>query len=94
MSRPRRSRRSRRADLGGGKWINVDIHLSCGAQTLGATGRSTTYELMPTENLPLLQPLVNLGNGPGTRTFNTPIIDPIQPTLRVIVELGYDTPLS
>lgn len=46
-------------------------------------GSTTTYYLIPTENLPLLQPLVDLG-------VPAPIIALIQPTLTVLVSLGYD----
>ena len=47
------------------------------------TGGSTTYYLIPTANLPILQPLVDLH-------VPAPIIDLIEPTVRLIVELGYD----
>ncbi len=45
---------------------------------------ATTYYLIPTQNLPLLEPLRQV---PGV---GNPMADLIQPDLRVIVELGYD----
>ncbi|WP_254848419.1 PE-PPE domain-containing protein [Mycobacterium sp. SP-6446] len=44
---------------------------------------STSYDLIPTQNLPLLDPLRQIG-------VPSPIIDLIQPDLREIVDLGYD----
>jgi len=49
----------------------------------GYTGL-TSYYLIPALNLPLLEPLRQLG-------VPAPIIDLIQPVLRVIVDLGYGT---
>jgi hypothetical protein len=49
----------------------------------GYTG-ATTYYMIPTENLPLLEPLRSLP------VVGNPLADLIQPDLRVIVELGYD----
>src|SRR6185437_9159247 len=46
----------------------------------------TTYYMIPTEHLPLLQPLRML---PG---IGTPLADLIEPDLRVIVNLGYGDP--
>lgn len=43
----------------------------------------TTYYLVPTEHLPLLQPLRDIGIG-------VRLADAVEPTLRVLVELGYD----
>jgi hypothetical protein len=43
---------------------------------------ATTYYLIPTQNLPLLDPLRQLG-------VPSPIIDLIQPFLRAIIDLGY-----
>ena len=53
-------------------------------QPVSAADLSTTYILIPTQNLPLLDPLrviPFLGN---------PLAELIQPDLRVIVDLGYD----
>lgn len=50
----------------------------------------TTYITIPADNLPLLQPLIDFGAATGLGAVTTPIVDLIQPALRVIVELGYD----
>ncbi len=50
----------------------------------------TTYITIPAKNLPLVQPLLDIGNDTHTAFFLKPAVDLIQPTLRVLVELGYD----
>lgn len=50
----------------------------------------TTYITIPANNLPLLAPLIGFGAATGLGAVTTPIVDLIQPALRVIVELGYD----
>jgi hypothetical protein len=50
----------------------------------------TTYITIPTKHLPLVQPLRDFGTATGTTALITPIADLIEPTLRVLVELGYD----
>ncbi|HUO36445.1 MAG TPA: PE-PPE domain-containing protein, partial [Mycobacterium sp.] len=50
----------------------------------------TTYITIPALNLPLLQPLRNFGVATGTSALITPLADLIQPTLQVLVELGYN----
>ncbi|WP_454789448.1 PE-PPE domain-containing protein [Mycolicibacterium lutetiense] len=47
------------------------------------TSGNTTYYLVHTEHLPLLQPLRGIG-------ILTPALDLVEPTLRVLIELGYD----
>lgn len=47
------------------------------------TDGNTTYYLMHTQNLPLLQPLRDIG-------FPEPLLDLVEPTLRVLIELAYD----
>lgn len=56
-------------------------------------GSDTTYVLVPTPNLPLLQPLRDFGKATGTEFLTTPLIDLIQPALRVLIEAGYDRTL-
>ena len=53
----------------------------------------TTYVLIPTPNLPLLQPLREFGAFTHTEFLTTPLIDLIQPALRVLIETGYDRSL-
>jgi hypothetical protein len=50
----------------------------------------TTYITIPANNLPLLQPLIDIGTDTGLSALTTPIVDLIQPALRVLIELGYD----
>jgi len=50
----------------------------------------TTYVTIPTPNLPILQPLRDLGAATRTEFITTPLIDLIQPALRVLIETGYD----
>lgn len=50
----------------------------------------TTYITIPAANLPLMQPLIDFGAATGLGAVTTPIVDLLQPALRVIVELGYD----
>ncbi|MGV0742062.1 PE-PPE domain-containing protein [Mycolicibacterium sp. XJ870] len=47
------------------------------------TAGNTTYYLVHTENLPLLQPLRDIG-------FPEPALDLVEPALRVMIELAYD----
>lgn len=53
----------------------------------------TTYVLVPTPNLPLLQPLRDFGAAAGLESLTTPLVDLLQPALRVLVETGYDRSL-
>lgn len=50
----------------------------------------TTYITIPTANLPLLDPIRYLGALTHTEFLTTPLIDLIQPALRVLIEAGYD----
>ena len=57
------------------------------------TGTDTTYVLVPTPNLPLLQPLREFGAFTHTEFLTTPLIDLIQPALQVLIETGYNRAL-
>ncbi len=57
------------------------------------TGSDTTYVLIPTPNLPLLQPLREFGAFTGLEFITTLLIDLVQPALRVLIETGYDRTL-
>ncbi|MCI4673828.1 PE-PPE domain-containing protein [Candidatus Mycolicibacterium alkanivorans] len=50
----------------------------------------TTYITIPAKRLPLLVPLRDLGQALGLSGLTTPIADLLEPTLRVLVESGYD----
>ncbi len=47
------------------------------------TSGNTTYYLVHTEHLPLLQPLRDIG-------VPAPVLDLVEPTLRVLIDLAYD----
>ena len=53
-------------------------------------GQDTTYITIPTKNLPLLQPIRDLAAATGTSGFVSPIVDFVQPVLRVMIDTGYD----
>lgn len=63
----------------GSSVVNLDDPSTYTSYTSG----NTTYYLVNTEHLPLLQPLRNIG-------ILTPVLDLIEPTLRVLIELAYD----
>lgn len=50
----------------------------------------TTYITIPAINLPILQPLLDIGGDTGTTWLVKPIVDLIQPSLRVLIDLGYN----
>lgn len=56
-------------------------------------GSDTTYVLVPTPNLPLLQPLREFGAFTGLQFITTPLIHLIQPALKVLIDTGYDRTL-
>lgn len=49
---------------------------------------ATTYYMIPTENLPLLEPLRSIP------VVGDPLADLLQPALKVLVDLGYDDPFA
>ena len=53
-------------------------------QPVSPADSQTTYVLIPTQNLPLLDPLR------GIPYLGNPLADLVQPDLRVLVDLGYD----
>ncbi|TQR83256.1 PE-PPE domain-containing protein [Mycobacterium hodleri] len=50
---------------------------------------NTTYVTIPTRVLPLAQAIRDTGHTLGLSAFTTPVADLVEPTLRVLVELGY-----
>ena len=64
----------------------IPVSLGGTAIELPTTSPTQRYLFMPTENLPLLEPLRLLP------LIGTPIADLIQPVLKVIVDLGYGDP--
>jgi hypothetical protein len=50
----------------------------------------TVYITIPAKQLPLVVPLRSFGKWAGLTMFTTPLADLAEPTLRVLVELGYD----
>lgn len=66
------------------KYPHLPLDVAQTAFTLPTSGPSlTTYYMIPTENLPLLEPLRE------TIFIGNPLADLIQPSLKVIVNLGY-----
>lgn len=63
----------------GSSVVNLDDPSTYESHTSG----NTTYYLVHTEHLPLLQPLRDLG-------IPAPLVDLAEPTLRVLIELAYD----
>lgn len=62
-------------------YVNLTPQQISGATDLGTFG-TTTYYMIPTTNLPLLEPLRWI-------PFGNPVADLLQPDLRVLVDLGY-----
>lgn len=50
----------------------------------------TLYITIPTRTLPILDPLIALGQATGTSALVTPVVDLISPALRVLIYTGYD----
>jgi hypothetical protein len=58
-------------------------------------GGVTSYYLIPSETLPLLEPLRELGEAvPALDPIINPYIDLVQPDLEYLVNLGYDDPYT
>ncbi len=62
-------------------YVNLTPQQISGATNLG-TFANTTYYMIPTNNLPLLEPLRWI-------PFGNPLADLLQPDLKVLVDLGY-----
>jgi hypothetical protein len=58
------------------------------------TYQDTTYVTIPAKRLPLVVPLLAFGKATGLSAVTTPIVDLVEPTLKVLVELGYDRSIS
>ncbi|WP_161976330.1 PE-PPE domain-containing protein [Mycolicibacterium sp. CH28] len=50
----------------------------------------TVYITIPTKELPLTQLIKTVGTALGASSLTTPLADLLDPTLRVLVDLGYD----
>jgi hypothetical protein len=66
--------------------LQAAINDPANRQTYG----DTTYITIPTQTLPILQPLIELGTATDTTALVTPIVDLISPALRVLINLGYN----
>ena len=71
----------------------LDAAIADPANQQHTPGSDTTYVLIPTPNLPLLQPLRDFAAATQTEFLFTPLISLIQPVLRVLIETGYDRSL-
>jgi len=58
------------------------------------SGSDTVYVLIPTPDLPLLQPLREFGAFTGTEFLTAPLTALVEPALRVLIETGYDRSLA
>jgi hypothetical protein len=54
------------------------------------TYNDTLYITIPAKTLPIMQPLIDIGAATGTSALVTPIVNLVSPTLRVLIETGYD----
>lgn len=50
----------------------------------------TTYITIAPKNLPIVQPLLDIGDATGLSPVVTPLVNLVQPILTVLIELGYD----
>ena len=49
-----------------------------------------SYVLIPTKTLPIVQPFLDIASATGTTALVKPVVDLVSPTLRVLIDLGYD----
>jgi hypothetical protein len=49
-----------------------------------------SYVLIPTKSLPIVQPFLDIASATGTTALVKPVVDLVSPTLRVLIDLGYD----
>jgi hypothetical protein len=54
------------------------------------TKGDTTYVTIPAKSLPILQPFIDFGNATGTSAIVDPILELVQPALKVLIDTGYD----
>ena len=54
------------------------------------TKGDTTYVTIPAKSLPILQPFIDFGNATGTSAIVDPILELIEPVLKVLIDTGYD----
>jgi hypothetical protein len=64
----------------------------CGAHPKNCRhdANGNTYILIPTKTLPIVQPFLDAASATGTTALVKPVVDLISPTLRVLIDLGYD----
>lgn len=70
--------------------IVADAAANCSTSAICQKQGDTTYITIPNKNLPILQPLRDLGAATGTSALTTPLADLVQPVLKVLIETGYD----
>jgi len=70
--------------------LQAAINDPANRQTFG----DTTYITIPATTLPILQPWRDLGASTGTTAITEPIADLVEPTLRVLIDLGYDRSIN
>ena len=67
-----------------------ELHAAMNDPANRQTYGDTTYITIAPKYLPILQPLVDVGLLTGTSALINPVVDLVQPTLKTIIELGYD----
>jgi hypothetical protein len=72
------------------RYTAAELHAAMNDPANRQTYGDTTYITIPTKNLPLLDPFRDLAADTHTTFLFKPILDLIQPVLRVLVDLGYD----
>ncbi|CAM3534675.1 PE-PPE domain-containing protein [Tsukamurella ocularis] len=63
---------------------------NCTAGTHCQVSGDTRYVTLPAKILPLMLPLLDLGEATGTTGLVTPFVDLVSPVARVLIETGYD----
>ena len=53
-------------------------------------GRFHLHHRFPAKSLPILQPFIDFGNATGTSAIVNPILELVQPSLKVLIDTGYD----
>jgi hypothetical protein len=67
-----------------------ELHAAMNDPANRQTYGDTTYITIAPKYLPILQPLVDIGLLTGTSGLINPIVDLVQPTLKTLIDLGYD----
>ncbi len=72
------------------EYTSAELNDASSNPTNQQTYGDTEYIMIPAKQLPLVVPLRTFGDKTGLSAVTKPIADLVEPTLRVLVELGYD----